>query len=47
MMRASEKCSSTTFIEVDISHRMMFIANVLHRDIDLYFDGHEISGKHI
>ena len=45
-MTASKKCSSTTFTEVDIGHRMTS-ANVVHRDLDLYFQGHKISGTHI
>ena len=33
---------------VDTSHRMVqlgAIANIVHRDLDLYFQGHKISGN--
>ena len=38
-MRTSEKCSSTTFIQVDICHRMGSFANFVLGDLDLHFQG--------
>ena len=39
MVRASKKCSSMTFIEVDISRRFAKIAKFVLRDLDLNFLG--------
>ena len=43
-MRDDAKCSNTIFIEVDISHQLAPLQNVVHGDLDLYFQGHIISG---
>ena len=46
-VKASEESSSTTFIEVNIYPSNGAIANVVHHDLDLYFQGHIVSLNHI
>ena len=44
MVRASKKCSSITFIEVDSWHRIRpIIANAVLCDLDLNFQGHRFK----